>query len=162
MGHRVNIQQTHPEVYKAMLALAGSLNHSTLSPIQKHLIKVRASQINACAFCIDMHTKEALKVGETQQRIFLLNAWRETDIFTQEEKVILALTEEVTLIHKNGISDDTYRQAEKYFSAQTIGDIIAAAISINGLNRLAISTQIGKQIKLSHENIAHIPAVSQQ
>ena len=93
MEKRVNINEVEPQAYKAMYALEGYLATSKLSKTHKELVKIRASQVNGCAFCIDMHTKDALKNGETSQRIFLLNAWRETDLFTPEEKVILAITE---------------------------------------------------------------------
>jgi AhpD family alkylhydroperoxidase len=142
MEQRVNIEQTQPEAWKALYGLATSLSKSTLSPIQKHLIMVRASQINACAFCINMHTKEALKSGETQQRLFLLSTWKETNLFTDEEKAVLALTEEVTLIHQNGVSDSTYKQAEQFFSPQTIGEIILLIVLMNAWNRVAVSTHI--------------------
>ena len=142
MEQRVNIQQTQSEAWKALYNLAGILSKSTLSPVQKHLIMVRASQINSCAFCINMHTKEALKIGETQQRLLLLSAWRETTLFTDEEKAILALTEEVTLIHQNGVSDSTYKQAEQFFSPGTIGEIIMSVVLMNAWNRIAVSTHM--------------------
>jgi AhpD family alkylhydroperoxidase len=146
MEQRVNIELALPKSWKALYDLALSLNDVSISPIQKHLIKVRVSQINSCAYCINMHTKEALKIGETQQRLFLLSAWRETTLFTDEEKTILKLVEEVTLIHLNGVSDETYKAAEKYFSAQTIAEIIMSAVMMNSWNRIAVSshTQIGK------------------
>src|SRR3954452_16232033 len=131
MEQRVNIQHAQPEAWKALYGLSAVVGKSALSPIQKHMIKVRASQINSCAFCIDMHTKEALKAGETQQRLFLLSAWKETTLFTDEEKALLALVEEVTLIHHNGVSDVTYQGAEKYFSPQIIGEIIMSTILMN-------------------------------
>jgi len=140
MEERVNIQKTQPEIWKAMYDLAGALSKSSLAPIQKHLISVRASQINSCAFCINMHTKEALHSGETQQRLFLLSAWRETSLFTDEEKAILALTEEVTLIHQGGVSDSTYKQAEQFFSPEKIAEIIMSIVLINAWNRIAVST----------------------
>jgi AhpD family alkylhydroperoxidase len=140
MEKRVNIEQTQPEAYKAMFGLAIAISKSALSPILKQLIKVRASQINSCSFCINMHTKEALKIGETQQRLFLLSAWKETTIFTDEEKAVLAMTEEVTLIHQNGVSDSTYKQAEQFFSRETIGEIILSIVMINAWNRIAVST----------------------
>ena len=142
MKQRVNIEQSLPHAWKAMYALSVSLGKTALTPIQQHLIKIRVSQINSCAFCINMHTKEALAIGETQQRIFVLSAWKETNLFTPEEKAILAVTEEVTLIHQHGISDETYQQAEVFFSAETIGDIIMATIAMNGWNRIAVSTQL--------------------
>lgn len=142
MEPRLDMQKVFPEAYKAMLNLSGSVNKSAITPIQKQLIKIRASQINACAYCLDMHTKEALHVGETLQRIFLISAWRETDFFTPEEKVILAITEEITLIHQHGVSDSTYAEAEKYFSQEEISHIIMSAALINTWNRIAVSTHL--------------------
>jgi AhpD family alkylhydroperoxidase len=140
MENRVSIEQALPEIWKAMYGLAGMVGKSSLSPIQKSLIMIRASQINSCAFCMNMHTKDALKIGETQQRLFLVSAWKETSLFTDEEKAILAITEEVTLIHQNGVSDATYKQAEKFFSSQTIAEIIMSVIMINAWNRISVST----------------------
>ena len=129
-----------PEAYKAVYALSLITAKSNLTHIQKQLIKVRASQINGCAFCIDMHTKEALKIGETQQRIFLLNAWRETALFTDEEKALLAVTEEVTLISRQGLTETTYQHALQYFSEETIAQIIMSTVVINAWNRIAVSS----------------------
>lgn len=142
MGQRVSIQQTLPAVWKAMYGLSASVNQLSITPIQKELIKIRASQINQCAFCLNMHTRDALKLGETPQRIFLLNAWRETDLFTPEEKVILAITEEVTLIHQHGVSEATYQQATQFFNPETIAEIIISAVAINTWNRIAVSTNL--------------------
>ena len=88
-----------------------------------------------------MHTLDALKRGETTQRIFLLNAWRETELFTEEEKAILAITEEVTLISQHGLSDETYKQTEKLFDGNYIAQIIMAVVTINAWNRILISTR---------------------
>lgn len=142
MEKRIDINEIEPQAYKAMYALEGYLATSQLSKINKELIKIRTSQINGCAFCLDMHTKDALKYGETAQRIFLLNAWRETSLFTEEEKVILAITEEITLIHNHGLSDETYKKAEQFFDKNTIAQIIMAVVTINAWNRIAISTQL--------------------
>ena len=142
MEQRINIEQLQPAAWKAMYGLVASQSKSTLTPIQKQLIKIRASQLNSCAYCIDMHTKEALAVGETQQRIFVMSAWRETNLFTEEEKIILKLTEEVTLIHDKGVTDETYAQATKFFSAETIAEIIMAVVTINAWNRIAVSTHL--------------------
>src|SRR5688572_11155307 len=128
MEKRINIQEIEPNAIKAMYALEGYLTTTALSKTQKELIKIRSSQINGCAFCIDMHTKDALKNGETTQRIFLLNAWKETDLFTEEEKVILAITEEITLIHNHGLSDQTYKKAEEFFDKNMIAQIIMAVV----------------------------------
>jgi AhpD family alkylhydroperoxidase len=143
MENRVNIEQTQPKAYKAMYALEGYLATTQLSNSQKDLIKIRASQINKCAFCINMHTEDALQHGETVQRIFLLSAWNETNLFTEEEKALLAITEEVTLIANHGVSDETYRKAAQYFDETFIAQIIMAVASINAWNRIAISTNMG-------------------
>ena len=142
MEKRVNINETQPQAYKAMYALEGYLATTSLSKVHKELIKIRASQINGCAFCIDMHTKDALKNGETTQRIFLLNAWLESNLFTEEEKVVLAITEEVTLINNQGLSDVTYQNAEQLFDETYIAQIIVAVATINAWNRIAISTKM--------------------
>lgn len=138
MKQRIDIIATQPEAYKAMSALESYLKNSALSAIHKELIKIRASQINGCAFCINMHTADARKAGETEQRIYLLNAWRETDLFTEEEKAILALTEEVTLI-QNHVSDATYERAAALFDETYLSQIIMAIVTINAWNRLAIT-----------------------
>lgn len=143
MENRVNIQKVQPQAYKAMYALEGYLAASQLSHSQKDLIKIRASQINKCAFCIDMHTADALKHGETPQRLFLLEAWKETNLFTEEEKALLAITEEVTLIAKEGLSDDTYRKATQFFNDTLLAQIIMAVVTINAWNRIAISANLG-------------------
>ncbi|WP_199118579.1 carboxymuconolactone decarboxylase family protein [Pedobacter sp. ASV28] len=142
MEKRINIAETEPAGYKAMYALTNYLASSQLSKTHMELLKIRASQINGCAFCLDMHTKDALKNGETNQRIFLLNAWRETNLFTEEEKVILAITEEVTLIHQKGLTEETYLKAEKLFDKNYISQLIMAVVTINAWNRIAISTQL--------------------
>ena len=147
MKKRINIITIEPQAYKAMLGLEIYLectdDHKTL----KELIKIRASQINSCAYCIDMHTKDALKNGETNQRIFLLSAWKEAKyLFTEEEQTVLTMTEEITLIHKNGLSDETYKKATEFFTEEQIAQIIMAIVTINAWNRIAVSThlQIGE------------------
>mgnify|MGYP003886008751 CR=1 FL=1 len=104
------------------------------------LVKLRVSQINQCAFCIDMHTKEAIKLGETHERLFLLDAWKDVDVFTEEEKVILQMTEEITKIHEKGLTDETYQKAMKFFDPHYFSQIIMAIATINVWNRIAIST----------------------
>jgi AhpD family alkylhydroperoxidase len=140
METRVDIQKIEPKAYQSMFSLENYLQHSELTKTHKELIKIRASQINGCAFCIDMHTSDALKYGESERRIFLLNAWKETGLFSEEERTILAMTEEITFIHKNGLSDETYKKAEKLFSPNYIAQIIMAIVAINAWNRISIST----------------------
>jgi AhpD family alkylhydroperoxidase len=134
---------TDKAAYKALLGLEGYLQNISLNKIQKELIKIRASQINGCAFCLDMHTKDAMKYGETPQRIFLLNAWREAkEFFTEEEQVILEMTEEITLISQKGLTEETYYKAKQVFDEATIAQIIMAIITINAWNRIGISTHL--------------------
>ncbi|MCE7063877.1 carboxymuconolactone decarboxylase family protein [Dyadobacter sp. CY326] len=142
MKNRVNINATQPQAYKAMYALERYLETTQLSKTHKELVKIRASQINGCAFCIDMHTKDALQQGETIQRIVLLDAWRETKLFTAEERVVLAVTEAVTLIHKGGISDELYQEAENVLGSEYVAQLIMAIATINAWNRIAISTHL--------------------
>lgn len=143
MEKRININTVAPQAYKAIFALEGYLAKAEISKKLKELIKIRASQINGCAFCINMHTKDALKNGETDQRIFLLNAWREAlGFFTEEEQIVLAMTEEITLINKEGLTDDTYGKALAVFSENQIAEIITAIATINVWNRIAISTRM--------------------
>ncbi len=142
MDTRVNIFQTQPEAYKAMFGLEKYIATTSLTSTHKELIKIRASQINGCAFCINMHTADARKQGETEQRIYLLNAWKETTLYTEEERVILEMTEEITLIQKNHLSDATYAKAKKLFTEEYIGHIIIMITIINAWNRIAIATEL--------------------
>lgn len=141
METRVNILQTQPEAYKAMMGLEKYIASTSLTPTHKELIKIRASQINGCAFCINMHTRDARKMGETEQRIYLLNAWRETTLYTEEEQAILAMTEEITLI-QNHLSKATYDNARKLFDEKYISEIIMMITTINAWNRIAIATEM--------------------
>ncbi|MDM1049749.1 carboxymuconolactone decarboxylase family protein [Sphingobacterium hotanense] len=140
MKARMNIAELEPNGYKRVLTLENYIQASDLDKTHLELIKIRASQINGCAFCINMHTKDAMAQGETAQRIFLLNAWRETNIFTPEERTILAMTEEVTKIHEAGLTEDTYQAAKTLFNENYIAQIILAIATINVWNRIAITS----------------------
>ena len=140
MSQRFDMETVAPVGYKAMIGLEMYLAKISLNHTQKELIKLRASQINGCAFCLDMHSKDALKYGETMQRIVLLNAWPEAEVFSAEEKALLAMVEEITLISEHGLSDETYQVAQQFFSETQIGEIIMATVVINAWNRIAIST----------------------
>lgn len=128
--------------YRAMLQLEWYVRGSGINPTLLELIKIRASQINGCAFCIDMHTKDARLNGETEQRIYALNAWRETPFFTPEERAVLALTEAVTLIATQPVSDEIYDEVNRYFTSDEIANLLMAIVTINGWNRIAITTRI--------------------
>lgn len=143
MQKRLNFKHAAPDALKAMIGLESYLSNISISRTSKELIKIRASQLNGCAYCINIHTQDALKNGETAQRIFLLGAWREAgDIFTEEEKAVLAITEEITLIHEKGLTDQTYTEALGFFSEPQIADIITAVIAINLWNRVVLSTRL--------------------
>jgi len=140
MDKRINIKELEPNAYKAMSGLEQYIRSSKLPPLLREMIKIRASQINGCAYCIDMHTQEALKLGEKQRRIFALSAWKESPLFTEEEKAVLQLTEEVTLISKDALSDETYSKVLKFYGENELAQIIMQVIIINMWNRMAVST----------------------
>lgn len=122
-----------------MLTFSGYLQTSKLKPAHKHLINIRASQINGCAYCLDMHTKEARADGETEQRLYTLHAWTDTPFFTEEERAILALTEEITHIG-NKVSDKTYEYAIQLLDKEYVAEVIIAVAIINSWNRICVAT----------------------
>lgn len=142
MKERMKLESVEPEAYKAMLGLENYLHRSGLSKTLLELIKIRASQINRCAFCIDMHTLDAMKNGETEQRIYALNAWKEAPFFTSSERAALAFTEAVTLIAEHSVSEDLYAEVGQYFTPNQIAQILVAITTINAWNRIAIATRL--------------------
>ena len=136
----MKLKEIEPAGYRALAAMDQYLGTTILTQTDKDLIKIRASQINGCAFCIDKHTRDARKAGETEQRIYALNAWRETPFFTPKERAILALTEEMTLISQHHVSDATYDEAASLLGDQYLSQVIMSVIIINGWNRLGITT----------------------
>jgi AhpD family alkylhydroperoxidase len=140
MSTRLKMDLVQPEAYKALLGLEKYLSTTATNPLQKELIKIRASQINGCAYCLNMHTRDARKLGETEQRIYVLSAWREAkNLFTEQEQAILALTEEVTLISQHGVSDTVYENAITLFGEEKTAQLIMSIITINSWNRMAIA-----------------------
>lgn len=139
MDKRMNLFAVEPNGYKIMMEFEKYLAGTSLTQAHKELIKIRASQINGCAFCLDMHTKDARKYGESEQRIYTLSAWRDTPFFTEEEQALLALTEEVTQI-SNHVSDSTYNRAVAALGEKYVAEVIMAVVVINGWNRIAITT----------------------
>ena len=138
---RINIKNLEPDAYKAMSGMEQYTRTSQIDLKLRELIKIRASQINGCAYCIDMHTQEAMKIGESQRRIFALPAWKESPLFTEEERAVLQLTEEVTLIAEDGVSDETYNNVLKIFGENVLAQIIMQVITINSWNRIAVATR---------------------
>ena len=142
MSKRISIKDTEPEAYKAMMTLENYAKTIQIEPKLKELIKIRASQLNRCGYCIDMHTEYAIRVGENIRRIFALDAWKESHLFSDEEKAVLQLTEEITHISLDGVTDDTYSRIESYYDAQTIARLIMLIVLINSWNRIAVSTKM--------------------
>jgi AhpD family alkylhydroperoxidase len=136
---RINVFSEYPEAYKALSAVETYFKNSNLTGIQKDLIRMRASQLNKCAFCLDKHSKDARKQGETEQRLYVLDAWREAPFYTPEERALLAMTEEVTLIGQQGLTEATYQEVLKYFGADGLVNILMGIAAINTWNRLAIA-----------------------
>lgn len=149
MKTRFDMEKIEPALYSSMLALEGSVRKTSLSNAYKELIKIRASQINSCAFCIEMHTAEARKHGETESRIYALSAWRESPLFSDEERALLALTDEVTLIANKGLSDETYTELRNHFEESVIAQAIMQVVTINAWNRIAVSS------RMLHEHQLH-------
>ncbi len=141
MEKRIRIKEVEPAAYMAMYQFEKYLDSTPLKPGHRQLMQIRASQVNGCAYCIDVHTKKARVLGETEQRIYALNAWRDTPFFTDEERALLALTEEVTLI-QHRVSDECYRQAVETLGESYTAQAIMAIIAINGWNRIVISTNL--------------------
>lgn len=139
MDLRPDYAKLAPQAFSAMLELEKYVADSGLERILYELVKTRASQINGCAYCLDMHTKDARKAGETEQRLYTLSAWHETPFFTKRERAALAWTEALTLIAEDEVSDELYKATRKHFSEQEIVALSFAIVAINGWNRLAIS-----------------------
>jgi AhpD family alkylhydroperoxidase len=140
MEIRLDYMKVQPESLQTLLKLEGYVKKSGLDHKLVELIKLRASQINGCAYCLDMHSKDARAMGETEQRIYLLNAWREAPFYTPSERAALALTEAVTKISEAGVSEELYDQVRRHFDEEQFVDLIMAINAINCWNRMAIST----------------------
>ncbi|WP_127531760.1 carboxymuconolactone decarboxylase family protein [Paenibacillus kobensis] len=140
MKQRINPQQANPEAYNAMLKLEGYISESGLDRTLYELIKIRASQINGCAFCLNMHTQELRGMGESEQRVHLISVWREAPFYTEKERAALELTEAVTRISEAGVPQSLYERVREHFTEQEFVTLIMAINTINGWNRIAVST----------------------
>ena len=143
MSERFNMNKVLPDAYKALARLDSFTRTSGIPPLQQEMIKIRASQINGCAYCVDLHTREARKQGETEQRIYLLSVWREApDIFNDEEQLLLEITEEITLIHQHGLSDHLYKKAISLWGEVRTARVIMAILNINSWNRIGVGLNL--------------------
>ncbi len=139
MKPRLEYHAKGHEGVAALLALERYLRRSGLEPSLLELVRLRASQINGCAYCIDMHTKDARARGETEQRLYGLSAWQETPFYTDRERAALAWTEAVTLVHQGHVPDAVYEEVRRHFSDEEMVDLTFAVVTINSWNRLSIS-----------------------
>lgn len=142
MEQRLAYGKVAPGVVRAMHGLEQYLSECGLERALLELIKVRASQINGCAFCLDMHTKDARARGETEQRLYLIAAWREAPFYTERERAALAWTEAVTLVSESHVPDEVYERARDQFSEEELVNLTLAVVAINGWNRLSISFRV--------------------
>ena len=149
MKPRMNYYQAAPDTFKALMALETQIQTSGLEQSLIELVKTRASQINGCAYYINMHTQDARKHGETEARLYLLNAWRETPIYTERERAALAWTEAVTLISETHAPDDVYEAVRAQFSESETVNLTMLIATINAWNRIAISFRAVPQVKAS-------------
>ncbi|MEC4114095.1 carboxymuconolactone decarboxylase family protein [Myroides pelagicus] len=140
MKTRKDIYQIDPSAYTGMIALEKYLQNSLLEPLHIELIKIRASQLNGCGYCLDLHNQDALKLGADPRKLLAIAAWRETELFSAEQRVILQLTEEVTFISEKGITDHTYLEAHALFDELYVAQLVMCAVTINAWNRIAIAT----------------------
>jgi AhpD family alkylhydroperoxidase len=147
MKPRMNFYQAAPETVNALMALENQVTSTGLEQSLIELVKTRASQINGCAYCINMHTQDARKHGETEQRLYLLNAWREAPAYTERERAALAWTEAVTLISDTHAPDDVYQEVRTQFSEAETVNLTMLIATINAWNRLAISFRAMPQVK---------------
>jgi len=151
MKKRINFNVVQPRAYDAMDALDKFVDESSIDKLHRELIKIRASQINGCAYCVDAHSHDALKLGEPLQRVLLVSAWRESgNIFSQEERLLFQMTEEITLIHQHGLGDETYIKAIEAFGEEKTAQIIMAIVTINAWNRIGVSTQLRPSARSKH------------
>jgi AhpD family alkylhydroperoxidase len=147
MQTRLDPMKISPAAYKAMAGLQAYVDQCGLERSLLELVKIRASQINGCAYCLVMHTNEARKLGESDERMHLLNAWQEAPVFTARERAALDLVEAVTVITDGHVPDDVYEQARTQFSEKELVDLVAAIVTINSWNRLAITFRAQPQLK---------------
>ncbi|MWC30778.1 carboxymuconolactone decarboxylase family protein [Paenibacillus sp. MMS18-CY102] len=142
MSTRFDYYKACPEATETMLKLEEFIKGSGLDSKLYELIKLRASQINGCSYCIDSHTSDLKKIGETDQRLYLLPVWREVPFYTETERAVLALTESVSLIADAGVPDDVYEQVMKHFDERQFMVLIMAINTINSWNRIGIATRL--------------------
>ncbi len=153
MNKRIDFNVVQPAAYDAMDALDRFVNQSSIDKGIQEFIRIRASQINGCAYCVDAHSRDARKLGETEQRVFLISAWREAEsVFSEEERLVLQMTEEITLIHQQGLTDATYEKAISVFGKEKTSQLIMTIVTINAWNRIGVATQLKPVKRMSQSS----------
>jgi AhpD family alkylhydroperoxidase len=147
MQQRLDAMKISPAAYKALAGLQAYVDQSGLEKSLIELVKIRASQINGCAFCLVMHTNDARKHGESDDRMHLLNAWHEAPVFNDRERAALAWTEAVTLVSETHVPDEVYEEARRHFSEKEMVDLTMAVVTINSWNRASIAFRAQPQVK---------------
>jgi AhpD family alkylhydroperoxidase len=142
MQQRIAFKQAAPDAYTALAGVQAYVNKSGLEHSLLELVKLRASQINGCAFCLQMHTTDAVKAGERHERLYLLSAWRETELYSPRERAALAWTEALTLVADTHVPDEVYGEARRHFSEKELVDLTYAVVTINGWNRICVAFRI--------------------
>ena len=142
MKQRLNYAEVGQGALRAMFGLEAYLAKSGLEPSLLHLLKFRVSQINGCAYCLDMHSKDLRAAGETEQRLYLLDAWREAPFYTERERAALAWAEAVTLVTEGHVPDEVYEQVRGQFNEEELVNLTLAVVAINGWNRLSIAFRV--------------------
>jgi AhpD family alkylhydroperoxidase len=142
MPRRFDYRKANPEAFQAMIKFDQFASQVDIEPALRELIKIRVSQLNGCAFCIDSHSKDARVQGESEQRIYLLNAWRETSLFSAQEKAALALAEAMTRIGEHGLTAQVYEEVREQFDEKQFVDLIMIINVINSWNRIGVSLQL--------------------
>ena len=147
MKARLKMGKVQPAAYKAMDALDNYVSNTGVDKIQRELIRIRASQINGCAYCVNSHSGDARKLGETEQRLYLISVWREAkNVFNEEEQLLLEMTEQITLIHRHGLSDELYDKAIAVFGEIKTAQIIMIIITINAWNRIGVGLNMQPEL----------------
>ena len=149
MQQRIDVARVSPAAYQAVSALQKYVDQSGLDAKLRELIKIRASQINGCAFCLAMHTRDARKLGETDERMHLLNAWHEAPVYSERERAALGWIEAITLVTQGHVPDEAFEAVREQFSEKEIVDLTAAAVAINTWNRIAIAFRMPPQVENS-------------
>jgi len=147
MQTRFKMGKVQPAAYKAMDALQNYIGNTDIDKIQQELIRIRASQINGCAYCVNSHSADARKLGETEQRLYLISVWREArNVFNEEEQLLLEMTEQITLIHQHGLSDELYDKAIALFGEGRTAQILMIIVTINAWNRIGVGLNLQPEL----------------